>query len=79
MLIEIKNRCNHLPKEPNHKSYLKYSGLGLQLFITIGIFGWLGYEMDKGWNEGSPLFIIIMIFLGIVGGFYQFFKSVNKE
>jgi len=65
--------------DPNNKSYLKYSGLGLQLFVTIGFFGWLGYEMDQYWNDDQPLFIIIMIFLGIIGGFYQFYKAVNHK
>jgi F0F1-type ATP synthase assembly protein I len=65
--------------DPGNKSYLKYSGLGLQLFVTIGLFGWLGYKMDKYWNDGKPLFIIIMIFLGIIGGFYQFYKAVNHK
>jgi F0F1-type ATP synthase assembly protein I len=65
--------------DPGNKSYLRYSGLGLQLFVTIGLFGWLGYEMDQYWNDGDPLYIIIMIFLGIIGGFYQFYKAVNHK
>ena len=65
--------------DPGNNSYLKYSGLGLQLFVTIGLFGWLGYKMDQNWNDDKPLFIIIMILLGIIVGFYQFYKTVNKK
>lgn len=58
--------------------FLKYSGLGLQLFITIGICGWIGYELDGWLREGRPLFIIILIFAGAIGGFYQLYKSIVK-
>ncbi len=75
------NEHNTSPKvpKPEDKSYLKYSGLGLQLFITIGLFAWLGYKMDYFWNDGKPLYIIIMIFLGVIGGFYNFYKAVNQN
>ena len=37
------------PSQPNKKlnqynSYLKYSSLAIQLFVVIGLFGWLGYR-----------------------------------
>ena len=66
-------------KKPKpHNDFLKYSGLGLQFFITIAICGWLGYKMDEWWRDGQPLFIIIMIFAGAIGGFYQLFKAIQE-
>jgi hypothetical protein len=64
-------------KEPNN--YLKYSQLGIQLFVTIGLCGWLGYKMDGWWNDGKALYVIIMIFVGSIGAFYQMYKSLPKE
>lgn len=64
-------------KSPNE--LLKYSGLGMQFFLTIAICGWLGYKMDQYWREGKPLFMIIMIFLGTVGGFYQLYRATKGK
>ena len=64
-------------KGPNN--YLKYSQLGIQLFVTIALCGWLGYKMDEWWNNGKALFVIIMIFVCSAGAFYQLYKSLPKE
>lgn len=64
-------------KGPNN--YLKYSQLGIQLFVTIALCGWLGYKMDEWWNNGKALYVIIMIFVGSAGAFYQLYKSLPKE
>lgn len=60
-------------------AYLKYSQLGIQLAATIALCGWLGYKMDQWWNNEKPLFIIIMIFIGAIGAFYQLYKSLPKD
>ncbi|OEK06864.1 AtpZ/AtpI family protein [Roseivirga misakiensis] len=65
--------------EKNSNNYLKYSQLGIQLFLTIGICGWLGYKMDSWWNNGKPLFIILMILIGTTGAIYQLYKSLPKH
>ena len=64
------------PKDSN--DFLKYSGLGMQFFITMAICGWLGYKMDQWWRQGRPLFIIIMIFAAAAGGFYQLIKATRR-
>lgn len=66
-------------KDENTNNYLKYSQLGIQLFVTIGFCGWLGYKMDQWWNNGKPLFILIMIFLGTTGAIYQLYRSIPKD
>ncbi|NVK84105.1 MAG: AtpZ/AtpI family protein [Cytophagia bacterium] len=63
--------------EPN--GYLKYSQLGLQLFLTIGLCGWLGYKMDQWWNGGNSLFVILMVLIGAGGGIYQLYRSLPKD
>ena len=66
-------------KKPNNSNdFLKYSGLGMQFFIAMAICGWLGYKMDLWWRQGRPLFIIIMIFAGAAGGFYQLIKATRR-
>lgn len=68
-------------KEPKKQVnlLLKYSQLGFQLFVTIGVFAYLGYRMDNHWREGSPLWIIVMMFVGTAGAFYNLYRSLPKE
>lgn len=68
-------------KSPQQQTnaYLKYSQLGIQMAVMIGLCGWLGYKMDQWWNNGKSLFIVIMIFIGAFGAFYQLYKSLPKE
>lgn len=65
--------------KPSVNDYLKYSQLGLELFVTIGITGFLGHQMDEWWNQGRPLWILVMIGVGAVGAFYRLFKSLPKD
>lgn len=61
-----------------YNSYLKYSGLGLQLLLTIGVTGWLGYELDQyiGWK--FPVFMLTFIMLSFIGMIYRIYRSLNN-
>ena len=64
------------PKQYN--SYLKFSGLAVQLVATIGLAGWLGYLLDNYLALGFPLFIIVFTLLAFSGAMFQLYKSMNK-
>lgn len=66
------------PKRP-HNQYLKYSGLGLQLLITIGVAGWLGYLLDGHLGLKYPIFMIIFGFMAFAGSLYQWYRMINRE
>jgi F0F1-type ATP synthase assembly protein I len=68
-------------KEPKEKanSFLKYSQLGIQLFVTIGICGYLGYLMDQNWRDGRALWVIIMVLMGTGGALYNLYRSLPKD
>ncbi|MGE0931772.1 AtpZ/AtpI family protein [Peijinzhouia sedimentorum] len=57
---------------------LKFSGLGLQMLVTIGVFIAIGFFLDKWFNNSKPLWILILSFVGTAAGFYQFYKSLPK-
>lgn len=66
-------------KKPSQfNSYLKYSGLAVQLVVTIGIAGWLGYWLDKYLVLKFPLFILIFTMGTFAGVIYQLYRSFNK-
>ncbi len=72
------------PSQPNRKlnqynSYLKYSGLAVQLLVTIGVCGWLGYKLDQWLALKYPVFMLILGFLGFGGIMYQIYRSINRQ
>lgn len=57
---------------------LKYTGLGFQLAATLGIMGWLGYWIDNQLGT-LPLFMVLLILIGLSGSIYLLIKSQNNE
>ncbi|MFN3840830.1 MAG: AtpZ/AtpI family protein [Cyclobacteriaceae bacterium] len=67
------------PKKQNQfNAYLRYSGLALQLLITIGIFGWLGYKLDQWLLLPFPVFMLLFGILAFAGMLYQVYRSLNS-
>ncbi len=59
--------------------YLKYSQLGLQMFLTIGLCAWLGFKIDQWYFDAKPIFFIILFLLGAFGAFYQFYRQIKSD
>ncbi len=72
-------------QDPSHKKqnqynpYLKYSGLGLQLLITLGVAGWLGYLLDGYLALKFPVFMLAFGFAGFWGSMYRIYKTISKD
>lgn len=69
---------------PNRKlhrynSYLRYSGLALQLLVTLAVCGWLGHKADQYVGNKYPIFMLLLGFLGFVGIIYQIYRSINRQ
>lgn len=68
------------PRKPSrYSSYLRYSGLALQLLLTIGICGWAGYAIDKRAGNRYPLYMLLFGFLGFFGIMYKIYRAVNRK
>jgi F0F1-type ATP synthase assembly protein I len=65
------------PKKYN--SFLKYSGLGLQMLATIGAGAWAGMKLDDYFEMKFPVFLITLVFLLFGGVMYQLYRSLNKD
>ena len=65
------------PKPSN--SYLKYTSLALQLLVTIGLFAWLGNNLDGWLKLKYPIFLIVFVFVAFAGMMYQLYKSIDKS
>jgi len=67
-------------KKPNpYNSYLRYSGLALQMLVTIAVCGWLGYRADQYFGNKYPLLMLLLGFLGFGGSLYQTYRSINRQ
>lgn len=67
------------PKKQNpFNSYLRYSGLALQLLVTIGVFGWLGYQLDRYLSLTFPAFMLVFGLIALAGMLYQVYRSLNS-
>ena len=68
------------PKKLNqYNSYLKYSGLAIQLLAGIAVFGWIGYKLDQWLNLRFPAFMLLLGFLAFGGMMYQVYRSINRQ
>ena len=65
-------------KSNRYNSYLKYSGLAIQLLVTIAVCGWVGHKADQYFGYKYPVFMLILGFLGFAGIMYQIYKAVNR-
>jgi F0F1-type ATP synthase assembly protein I len=59
--------------------YLRYSGLGLQLLLTIGVAGWVGYKLDQYLSLKFPVFLLCFVLLGFVGALYKIYRALGGE
>jgi ATP synthase protein I len=65
-------------KQKPFNNYLRYSGLGLQMVMTIGIGAWLGYWIDQRLQLTFPVFLLLLVFVTFGGSMYQLYKSISN-
>ncbi|MEO1054031.1 MAG: AtpZ/AtpI family protein [Bacteroidota bacterium] len=59
--------------------YLKYSNLAFQMLVTIGVAGWLGYELDQYLHLRIPAFMLLFVMLSLAGIIIKLIRSVNQD
>jgi len=60
-------------------NFLKFSGLGLQMLVSIGIGAWLGMKLDQYLGLQFPVFLLTFVFVIFGGMMYQLYRSLNKD
>jgi F0F1-type ATP synthase assembly protein I len=66
-------------EKDNSNSFLKYSGLGVQMLVTLCVGAWLGMKLDQYFELTFPVFLIIFVFVLFGGIMYQLYKTLNKD
>jgi hypothetical protein len=60
-------------------TFLKYSGLGLQMMASIGLGAWLGMKLDQYLELKFPVFLLTFVFSIFGGLMFQLYRSLNKD
>ena len=68
-----------IDKKKGVRNFAKYSSISFQMLATIGLFAYAGYELDKYWDNKSPIVTALMSVLGVIISLYQVVKQLNKS
>ncbi len=63
---------------PKNNQFIKFSSLGFQMAITIGLGAWGGNYLDTKYQNEQPIYTIILILLSIGIALYMVIKEVIK-
>ena len=79
-LIAMQTEMDNKYKDSNkdYNPFFKYSGLGVQLLITIGFGVWVGLKIDSYMGNKQPWAAIICSLLFMITGIVVFIKSLPK-
>ena len=74
-----KNNQKRSSKKPTPlNKYARFSGMAVQMGVTIGLGAWGGSKLDEVYQIESKLFTIILSLLGIAAGLYLVLKEIIK-
>lgn len=65
-------------KKKQVSSYVKYTGLFFQMLVIIGVFTFVGSEIDDYQQTSQPYYTAGFALLGVVIAIYQVLKEVNQ-
>ncbi len=68
---------NKKPRKPLNK-YIRLTGIGLQMGITIYLAAYLGKWLDLKYPNKNDIYTIILTLLGVVLSFYSLLKQVKN-
>ncbi|WP_207426791.1 AtpZ/AtpI family protein [Pedobacter sp. SYSU D00535] len=58
--------------------YAKYSALGFQMFLIIGIFTYIGYRIDASKSSEVPLYTASLSLAGVFIALYLVIRSIKR-
>ena len=68
---------NKKPKKQLNK-YIRLTGIGLQMGITIYLASYLGKWLDVKYPNDNNLYTIVLTLIGVGLSFYSFLKQVKN-
>lgn len=65
-----------MPKQP--MDWMQYSGVGIQMAVTMLLCLWLGFKAEELWGFPSPWGQLSGLFFGVFASIYNLIKSISK-
>ena len=65
-------------KQKPYNSYLRYSSLGLQFMLVIGLATYGGYRLDQYLSFRFPVFTLSFCMLALVGMVYKLYRILSN-
>ena len=59
-------------------NFVKYTGTAFQMLATIGVFAFIGYQIDSHRSSGKFIFTALLGVVGVALSLYQVIRSLNK-
>ncbi len=56
---------------------MQFADLGLRLAVTVALFTYAGYRLDR-WLGTGPWLLIALCFVGVTGGMLSVVRGVNR-
>jgi len=66
-------------EDKNAGSFIKYSAIGFQMLVTIGLFAFIGHKLDQNRQNNKPILTAIFSVFGVFIALYQVIKQLNKK
>lgn len=60
------------------KGYLKYSGIGFQMIVIIGLGTWAGVKLNDYFGYEKPIITAIAVLVSIILAMYYVFRQVTR-
>jgi len=78
-LTQQEKRKTPESKKKQYNAVLKYSGMGMQMLIGIGLGVFIGGKLDARFETEQPIYtaILALVFLGVV--MYSVLKDLMKN
>jgi len=73
--MESSNKDNNKKQLTN---FAKYTGIAFQMLATIGVFAFIGYQIDKGRGSSKMIFTAILGVIGVVVSLVSVIKSLSN-
>lgn len=70
---------NPKPNKSPNSDLLRYAGLGMQLFVALGLAVFAGLKGDNWLNGNQPLLVWVLPLVVIIAMIYKLVKDTSKK
>ncbi len=63
---------------PSSNNYLKFTGMGVQMLVTIGLFTYAGYKIDEAAHHATKWVTAVLSLTGVFVSLYLVIRSLKQ-